>query len=140
LLQQINDDKVLQQRQTPLPPAQIMFQSMMSGAECSTGSTPLASLLKQQNTDHSLHQPGFSGQQVGAGPSFRSSPGLSGRQLEEAERFFQQGSGPVTPKNGGSQMGMENLRRELERVARNDNQGSMKGDRGQLNFCHSLLL
>ena len=105
------------------------FASMMNGSECSTGANPLASLLKQQGTDNSLHHSGFQQQQGSSSSSMRSHPGQPGLQHEEAERFFQQ------QQHGGggapNQFAMEGLRRELESVARGEQKGPIIGDRGQ---------
>lgn len=108
------------------------FQAMMGGSECSTSNNPLNSLLKQQQTDHSLHhnQPSTYNNPQNAGQSMRSMTPASIGQLngQEAEQFFQQ-------QNGGG-MGMETMRRELENVARGS-QGAIKGDRGT-HRIHSL--
>ncbi|GAA5878947.1 hypothetical protein JCM8547_003255 [Rhodosporidiobolus lusitaniae] len=103
------------------------FSAMMGGAECSTSSNPLHSLLKTQNTDHSLHHQGFAPGPLGAaqGSSMRSFTGTPQGQLagDEAERFFQQ-----QHAGGAGPMSMEGMRRELEHVARGQN-GALKGDR-----------
>ncbi|GAA5888768.1 hypothetical protein JCM5296_000098 [Sporobolomyces johnsonii] len=102
------------------------FQAMMGGAECSTSNNPLSSLLKQQHTDHSLHQghpftaPGSAAQ----GASIRAYSGTPTGQLspEEADRFFQAQAHQPGP------LGMEAIRRELDNVARGG-PGAIKGDR-----------
>ncbi|KAK4046399.1 Peroxisomal membrane signal receptor PTS1 [Microbotryomycetes sp. JL221] len=101
----------------------------MSGAECSTSNTPLASLLKQQNQDHSLHQNQFTPQ---AGPTtahtMRTQVGGGGPiNADEAERFFNGGA----PGPAGQQFAnMDSLRRELESASRHTPPvGALKGDR-----------
>lgn len=90
------------------------FQSMVSGAECSTGSNPLSQLLKQQQTDRSLHA-GPSYQQAAQRPNglrTQQQQGPGGQMVgKEAEQFFGQkpGGGP-----GEGLMAMGALRRELE--------------------------
>lgn len=113
--------------QLTLPPT--VFQSMMSGAECSTSSTPLASLLKQQQTDHSLHQSNFSQPGPSAG-SLRTHTPTGALQHEDADRFFQQQQmgGP----GSGQFANMDSIRRELEGVSRASPQSALKGDRGEL--------
>jgi peroxin-5 len=102
------------------------FQSMMNGSECSTGASPLSSLLKQQNTDSSLHGSSFS--QGGPASTLRSRQGIPGQGHEEAERFFQsQSNGGGGGGGPGGAFAMEGLRRELEGA----NMGAMKGDRGE---------
>lgn len=95
------------------------FQSLVGGSDCGP-SNPLNSLLKHQNNDSSLHSSTFASQ-GGPGPSLRSRQGTPGPSHQEADRFFQGGPG------GGSNFGMEGLRRELEGVGRD---GALKGDRG----------
>lgn len=104
------------------------FQSMMNGSECSTGASPLASLLKQQGTDNSLHHSQF--QQPGSSGA-HSMRQHQGPQLahDEAERFFQQ----QAQQQQGGQFAMEGLRRELESVQR-EGKGPIIGDRGAF-FC-----
>ena len=49
------------------------FSAMMGGAECSTSSNPLSSLLKQQQADHSLHHQSYApGGGSSQGASMRS--------------------------------------------------------------------
>ncbi|GAA5913855.1 tetratricopeptide repeat protein [Sporobolomyces salmoneus] len=103
------------------------FQAMMGGSECSTSNNPLSSLLKQQQTDHSLHQqysslPGSSH----AGGSVRTGGNAPMISPEEADRFLMQ----QTSSNGGgggNPLEMEAMRRELENVAHRHN--PLKGDR-----------
>lgn len=113
------------------------FQSMMSGSECSTSANPLSQLLKQQQTDRSLHQ----------GPSLQHS-GQPARTLrthspmqngaQEAEQFFGGGQGVGGGKvQGGEFPGMANLRREIEAVARQQHQG--QGKSRPESARHSLL-
>lgn len=87
---------------------------MMSGAECSTGASPLSSLLKQQNQDHSLHQSGYN-QQIGPSGTSSLRTNLNGNgQNVDAERFFQQ-----QQQNGVmNTMNLDGLRRELQGVDR----------------------
>lgn len=101
---------------------------MMNGAECSTSSTPLASLLKQQQTDHSLHQANYSQPGSSAG-SLRTHTPTGALQHEDADRFFQQ-----QQQMGGSGQfaSMDSIRRELEGVSRGSPQSALKGDRGEL--------
>ncbi|KAM0790146.1 hypothetical protein ACM66B_005467 [Microbotryomycetes sp. NB124-2] len=106
----------------------------MSGAECSTSNTPLASLLKQQNQDHSLHQSQFTSQPgPAAGQSMRTHAGPGPVNADEAERFFTQHQAPATA--GPAQFAnMDALRRELESVSRHTPPGAasaaaFKGDR-----------
>ncbi|GAA5880959.1 hypothetical protein JCM16303_004617, partial [Sporobolomyces ruberrimus] len=103
------------------------FQAMMGGSECSTSQNPLSTLLKQQQTDRSLHQsgqlhPAQSGH-VG-GPSMRSS--LHNGQLisqDEADRFLQMNPAGAS----GNSLEMAQMRRELENVAHRGH--ALKGDR-----------
>ncbi|SDA01448.1 BZ3500_MvSof-1268-A1-R1_Chr10-1g02676 [Microbotryum saponariae] len=119
--------------------AAVAFQSMMSGAECSTGASPLSSLLKQQAQDHSLHQSGLSSQpgpsssmRSGGGGMHQSMPGQM--RAQEADRFFEQSS----PAGNASFGDLQGLRRELDQVARSSNP-VLKGDRGQFEAgCHRL--
>lgn len=112
---------------------------MMSGSECSTSATPLASLLKQQQTDHSLHQSNFPGQSGSSNASLRThTPNGGALQHEEAERFFQQQQhGGGTPGGSGQFANMDTLRRELESVSRGSPQSAMKGDRGEQRLEHA---
>ncbi|SCV73897.1 BQ2448_6327 [Microbotryum intermedium] len=106
----------------------VAFQSMMSGSECSTGASPLSSLLKQQGQDHSLHQSGFSSRPSpslsmrSGGGMHQSIPGQM--RPQEAERFFEQ-AGPAVNASFGD---LQGLRRELDQVARSANP-ALKGDR-----------
>ncbi|GJN92980.1 hypothetical protein Rhopal_006025-T1 [Rhodotorula paludigena] len=107
------------------------FQAMMGGAECSTSSNPLSSLLKNQQTDHSLHHQGFGqpGPSTSQGASMRSYTGTPTGQRagDEADRFFHAQSG-----GGGQQqpLAMDQMRRELDNVARAaGHAGPIKGDR-----------
>lgn len=131
-------------RQTPLHPSYLVprpvldtpprdssiimaFQSLMSGSECSTSANPLSQLLKQQQTDRSLHQ----------GPSLQSSGPLPGTLRthspmqgggQEAEQFFaggQMGNGGAV--KGGELMGMGGLRRELDGLTRGQQQHPGQG-------------
>ncbi|GAA6019801.1 hypothetical protein JCM11491_000274 [Sporobolomyces phaffii] len=101
------------------------FQAMMGGSECSTSNNPLASLLKQQQTDHSLHHPQFSGPPLAsaAGGSMRTSNNNTPPVLsqEEAERFLHHSAGGANP------IEMAAMRRELDNVAHRN--GPLKGDR-----------
>lgn len=101
---------------------------MMGGAECSTSSNPLHSLLKQQQTDHSLHHGGFhAGPSSSQGSSMRSYTGTP-NQAEEADRFFQMQQQQAAA-GGAGPLAMDQMRRELENVARGP-AGALKGDRG----------
>lgn len=106
------------------------FQSMVSGAECSTGASPLASLMKQQNNDNSLHQSSFQ-QQGGSTQSIRTRNGTPMGQNEEAERFFQMNNGGGGGGSGQANYSMEAMRRELENTQRD---GALKGDRGKFDL------
>ena len=106
------------------------FQSMMSGSECSTSANPLSQLLKQQQTDRSLHQ----------GPSLQPSGQLPGTLRthspmqnggQEVEQFYaggQGGSGGMV--KGGEFPGMVGLRREIEAVGRQHTPGQGKHNLG----------
>jgi len=95
---------------------------MMGGSECSTSNNPLNSLLKQQQTDHSLHhQPSTFNNSQNANSMRSMTPNLGQLNSQEAEQFFQQ------QQQQGMGMGMEGMRRELENVANNS---AIKGDRG----------
>lgn len=104
---------------------------MMSGAECSTSSTPLASLLKQQQTDHSLHQSNFSQPGSSAGSLRTHTPTGGALQHEDADRFFQQQQMGGGPGGSGQFANMDSIRRELEGVSRGSPQSALKGDRGE---------
>lgn len=102
---------------------------MMNGSECSTSSNPLSQLLKQQQTDRSLHQ----------GPSLQSSGQLAGTMRthspmqnggKEAEQFFAGGQGGSGMVNGGEFPGMAGLRRELDQMGRQHNPGQGKHTNG----------
>lgn len=98
----------------------------MNGSECATGSSPLASLLKQQQNDNSLHQSDFNLQNNLQQQQLRSRlQNPSNHSHEEAERFFQSraGAGPA------GNFAMEGLHRELENVAARG-QG-LVGERGE---------
>lgn len=103
---------------------EMAFQAMMGGSECSTSNNPLNSLLKQQQTDHSLHhQPSTFNNPHNATTMRSMTPNLGQLNSQEAEQFFQQ------QQQQGMGMGMEGMRRELENVANNN---AIKGDRGTL--------
>ncbi|BGP33853.1 Peroxisomal membrane signal receptor PTS1 [Rhodotorula toruloides] len=103
------------------------FSAMMGGAECSTSSNPLHSLLKQQQTDHSLHHGGFhAGPSSSQGSSMRSYTGTP-NQAEEADRFFQMQQQQAAA-GGAGPLAMDQMRRELENVASGP-AGAIKGDR-----------
>ncbi|GAA5981034.1 hypothetical protein JCM5350_000020 [Sporobolomyces pararoseus] len=100
---------------------------MMGGSECSTSNNPLSSLLKQQQTDHSLHQHFSSPNQLGGsgggiGGSMRTGGAPPSMSQEEVDRFLMQ-----QPKANGNPLEMEAMRRELENVAHRNN--PLKGDR-----------
>ncbi|BGP50152.1 Peroxisomal membrane signal receptor PTS1 [Rhodotorula kratochvilovae] len=104
------------------------FSAMMGGAECSTSSNPLSSLLKQQQADHSLHHQSYApGGGSSQGASMRSFTGTPTGQLQgdEADRFFQQHH--AAPPAAGP-LAMDAMRRELESVSRGST-GPIKGDR-----------
>ncbi|GAA5940554.1 tetratricopeptide repeat protein [Sporobolomyces koalae] len=106
------------------------FQAMMGGAECSTSNNPLSSLLKQQQTDHSLHHqsqlhPNHGAAHAATMRTMSASPSHAAQ--EEAERFLQhqQLAGP----GSGDGLTMEAMRRELESL--NHQGGGLRGDRAQ---------
>lgn len=108
------------------------FSAMMGGAECSTSSNPLSSLLKQQQQDHSLHHQGFAGPGA-AGPSassMRSHTHTPPAHLQgdaDADRFFH----PHPHAPAAPPLAMDAMRRELENVSRGATPGgALKGDRG----------
>lgn len=107
---------------------------MMGGAECSTSSNPLSSLLKQQQQDHSLHHQGFAGPGP-AGPSassMRSHTHTPPAHLQgdaDADRFFH----PHPHAPAAPPLAIDAMRRELENVSRGATPGgALKGDRGAL--------
>ncbi|KAM0751124.1 TPR-like protein [Meredithblackwellia eburnea MCA 4105] len=97
------------------------MESLVSGSECATGASPLASLLKHQQQDRSLHHDAH---QVGprAGPSgLRTFNQNNANGSQEADHFFnaQQQHDPG--------FHMDSLRRELE--ASVAGRGPIIGDR-----------
>lgn len=114
------------------------FNAMMGGAECSTSSNPLSSLLKQQHQDHSLHHQGFNAPGTSSaaqpGASMRSytatPPGQQGLQGDhDADRFFHHHQHVAAPPAAGP-LALDAMRRELDNVSRSSSAGPIKGDRG----------
>lgn len=97
------------------------MQGLMNGSECSTAASPLASLLKHQNQDQSLHaQSNHS--TTSQHHSIRSRSTINQQTNQEADRFFQQQEQPL---GGGGAFGMDQMRRDLLQT------GPIKGDRGE---------
>ncbi|GAA5977675.1 hypothetical protein JCM10908_005053 [Rhodotorula pacifica] len=90
------------------------FSAMMGGAECSTSSNPLSQFIKAGHQDHSLHQSGPLLHGNGPGTSMRShTPQQQQQPNDDAQRFFDQ-----APAQGGSGMAMDQLRSEIDAMAR----------------------
>jgi peroxin-5 len=94
------------------------WQSLVSGAECSTSANPLGSLLKQSEQDTSLHHDRFDRDIPAGGSSsaFRSQQqrpfaGAAGPS-EDAQRFFAANS-PAGPSQSDA-FAMQQMRRELD--------------------------
>ncbi|GAA5846234.1 hypothetical protein JCM9279_005868 [Rhodotorula babjevae] len=114
------------------------FSAMMGGAECSTSSNPLSSLLKQQHQDHSLHHQGFNAPGTASaahpGASMRSytatPPGQQGLQGDhDADRFFHHHHQHVAAPPAAGPLALDAMRRELDNVSRSSSAGPIKGDR-----------
>ena len=83
------------------------MDALLSGSECSTSSNPLSQLLKQQQTDHSLHQSQFATPSSAAPSTSIRQPLQQARHNAEAQKFFQ---GPAQPQHA---FNLEALHREL---------------------------
>ncbi|GAA5914417.1 hypothetical protein JCM8208_002846, partial [Rhodotorula glutinis] len=116
------------------------FSAMMGGAECSTSSNPLSSLLKQQHQDHSLHHQGFNAPGTSSagqpGASMRSythtPPGQQQHHLQgdhDADRFFHPQHQHVAAPPAAGPLALDAMRRELDNVSRASSAGPIKGDR-----------
>ena len=89
------------------------FQSMLSGAECSTSSNTLSQFLKHAQTDRSLQQDQMQGAHSGmAAPSagMRTSR-MGGGTPQEMEAFMRQQGRP-----GGHAFDMSAMHAEMERM------------------------
>jgi peroxin-5 len=95
------------------------FQSMLSGAECSTGNNALSQMLKHTNGDRSLQQ----GDRTNAGPSFQGPAsirqGVPNGNNPEAEAFFRQQQNQqrnFAQSQGGSAYDFEQMKNEMNRI------------------------
>lgn len=85
------------------------FQSMLSGAECSTSTNTLSQFLKHTQTDRSLQQDTLQGAQSGAmRPQFRTRPARPG--APEMDAFLHQ---PPTAQSG---FDMQLMRAEMNSI------------------------
>jgi hypothetical protein len=92
------------------------WQSLVSGAECSTGASPLGALLKNNDRDTSLHHDRLSRELPAAGPStaFRSQQQPFAGPSEDAQRFFSPHEPTMSAQREG--FAMHQMRRELDNL------------------------
>jgi hypothetical protein len=115
------------------------WQSLVSGAECSTGASPLGSLLKNSDRDTSLHHDRLSreGPVAGSSSAFRSQQRFAG-PTEDAQRFFSAHESPAISAQRET-FAMHQMHRELDSLeASNGDRGERRLNTWLSRFCSFL--